>query len=167
MPLLKDGVLSREELGALKGMPSGERLAAGPVVVIECGQQIPCDPCEGACPQGAIRIGEPIINLPELEEGKCTGCGLCIAACPGQAIFVVDMTYGEGKATVQLPYEFLPLPEKGELVGGLNRAGEEVCEGQVLRVVNSKKLDRTPVVTVIVPRDCGTEVRSIRLRRNS
>jgi ferredoxin len=101
-----------------------------------------------------------------LDEDACIGCGLCIAGCPGQAIFVVDKTYAQGRATVQLPYEFLPLPGKGEVVDGLNRAGETVCEALVLRVQNPKKYDRTPVITVEVPTDCAMEVRSISLRRD-
>ena len=44
----------------------------------------------------------------------CIGCGMCVASCSGQAIFLVDETYEPGFATVTLPYEFLPLPEKGE-----------------------------------------------------
>ena len=164
MPLLQDGVLSRDELSELRSVPVELRLAQGPVAVVECSQQIPCDPCEEACPQGAIRIGEPIINLPELHEEKCTGCGVCIAHCPGQAIFVVDMTYGDGEAAIQLPYEFAPLPERGDLVKGLNRAGLEVCKGRVTRVLNTRRFDRTAVVTVIVPKEFGMEVRSIRRR---
>lgn len=161
MPLEKDGVLSLEEVAGLPGMPSAERLAQGPVVVIECAQEIPCNPCEDACRQGAIQVGEPITNLPVLLEDKCTGCGLCVAQCPGQAIFVVDMTHSDVEATVQLPYEFLPLPKKGDEVYGLNRAGERVCSGRVLKVLNPKGFDRTPVVTVAVPKECAMEVRNI------
>lgn len=165
MTLAKDGALSLEELATLPGMPSQERLEKGPVVIIECAQEIPCNPCEAACRNGAIQVGEPITNLPVLIEEKCTGCGLCIAACPGQAIFVIDMTYSETEATVQLPYEFLPLPDKGEIVDGLDREGQKVCAARVLKVLNPKKFDRTPVITIAVPKDCAMMVRNIALRR--
>ena len=88
MTLEKDGVLSPEGLAKLPGMPSKERLEQGAVAVIECAQEIPCDPCEGACPAGAIHVGELITNLPALAADKCTGCGLCIPVCPGLAIFL-------------------------------------------------------------------------------
>ncbi len=165
MTLVKDGALSAEELATLPGMPSQERLKKGPVAIIECAQEIPCDPCEEACRNGAIQVGESITNLPVLLEEKCTGCGLCIAACPGLAIFVVDMTYSETEATVQLPYEFLPLPNKGEIVDGLDREGHRVCTARVLKVLNPKKFDRTPVITIAVPKECAMTVRNIALRR--
>lgn len=163
MSFLRNGVLSEQEIGRLAGMPSEARLAKGPVVVIECPQEIPCDPCETACPHGAITIGEPIVNIPCLVEEVCTGCALCIASCPGQAIFVVDMTHGQETASVQLPYEFVPLPRQGEIVAGLNRLGEEVCRARVTRVVSVRRFDRTSVVTVVVPKEFGMEVRNIRL----
>jgi ferredoxin len=152
-----------EELARLPAWPSAQRLAQGPVVIIECAQEIPCNPCEDACRQGAITVGEPITNLPRLSEDRCTGCGLCIAECPGQAIFVVDLTYSETEATVQMPYEFLPLPDKGEWVDGLGRAGEKVCAARVVKVLNPKTFDRTPVIIVAVPKDCAMHVRNIAL----
>jgi Fe-S-cluster-containing hydrogenase component 2 len=165
MGLEQSGVLSTEELAKLPGMPSEERLRREPVAVIECGQEIPCNPCEGLCRQGAIAIGEPITNLPVLNEDKCTGCGLCIAGCPGQAIFVVDTTYSETECTVAMPYEFLPLPQKGQTVDGLDREGQVICSSRVVKVVNPSGFDRTPVVTAAVPKGCAMSVRNIALRK--
>lgn len=161
--LIITGVLSKEELSRLPGMPSEERLKEGAVVVIECAEEIPCNPCESACRQGAIMIGENINAIPALTGDLCTACGLCIAACPGQAIFIVDMTYSDTEAVVQLPYEFLPLPGRGATVKCLNRQGEVVSSGRVVKVVNPKSYDRTPVVWVAVPKELAMEVRAIRL----
>lgn len=77
------GIPSAEELRGASGIPSQERMKKGPVAVIECVQEIPCNPCENACPFGAIKIGDPITNLPVLDGEKCTGCGTCVAMCPG------------------------------------------------------------------------------------
>jgi len=165
MTLEKDGVLSPEELAELPGMPSKERLEQGAVAVIECAQEIPCNPCEKACPSGAIRVGEPITNLPTLIEDKCTGCGLCIPLCPGLAIFVVDMTYSDQEATVQLPYEFLPLPKRGETVKALDREGRVVCPARVVKVLNPKGFDHTAVITIAVPKDQAMNVRNIAVDR--
>lgn len=165
MALEDDGVLSREELERLPGVPSEKRRAAGPVVVIECAEEIPCNPCEPVCVRGAIAVGEPITRLPVLHEDRCDGCLACIAPCPGLAIFVVDETYSDREAAVTLPYEFLPLPEKGERVEGLNRRGEVVGQGTVLQVRNPKAFDRTALVTVVIPKELSMEVRHIRSRR--
>jgi ferredoxin-type protein NapF len=51
-------------------------------------QGVMCRTCGETCREGAIRfhmrIGGPAI--PELSEQDCTGCGACIATCPGDAI---------------------------------------------------------------------------------
>jgi Fe-S-cluster-containing hydrogenase component 2 len=155
------GVPSKEELETSPGYPSQEALAKGPIVVIECLQDIPCNPCEPACPNGAILVGDPITNLPVFLADRCDGCGRCIPLCPGQAIFRVDMTYSEEKATVSFPYEFFPLPQKGDTVKGVNRAGETVCDAEILRVQRPKGFDRTVVITIAVPKERAVEVRSI------
>jgi Fe-S-cluster-containing hydrogenase component 2 len=159
------GIATQEELRGSPGYPSEARMRKGAVAVIECLQEIPCDPCEAACPVGAITVGQPITNLPVLDESKCTGCGLCLAACPGQAIFLVDLASADGEAVIAFPYEFLPLPSKGTWVEAVNREGAVVTSGRVVRVLNPRKYDRTAVVYVAVPREYAHEVRCIKRER--
>jgi Fe-S-cluster-containing hydrogenase component 2 len=157
------GVLSKAELRDLPGVPSEERLRKGPVAVVECNQEIPCNPCQAACPRQAIRVDE-LTSVPVLDEDKCNGCGTCVAPCPGLAIFVVDMTYLDGEALVTMPYEFLPYPEVGEKVDALDRSGKRICEGTIEKVRTPKKNDRTAVVSVSVAKKHGMEARAIRRR---
>ena len=155
--LFKDGVAEIADLRNI--FPDEERLNAGPVAIIECFQKIPCDPCHTACPKGAILPFENINDLPRIDFSLCDGCSLCVAACPGIAIFVVDMTYSEDKALLKLPHEFVPLPQKGEIVPLLDRWGEIVADGKVVRSVKFK--DRTSVVWVEAPKDKALDIRAI------
>jgi len=148
----------------LPGYPSDERINEGPVAIIECEQEIPCNPCETSCPRGAITVGKPITNLPVLKDKKCVGCGLCVANCPGQAIFMLDMTYSEKTALVAIPYEYVPLPETGDIVIVKNRDGESIGEGTINKIANSKATDKTNVVYIEVAKNIGREVRAIEIR---
>lgn len=157
-----DGIPTPEDIMAKA--PPPERLARGPVVMVECFQQIPCDPCTYACPRQAILPMKDINEIPRVDYEKCNGCGQCIAVCPGLALFVVDLTYSEGEALVKLPYEFLPLPAEGEVVAGVNRAGEEVCSARVVKVVATEKMDKTAVIWLAVPKNMAMEVRHLKVR---
>ena len=86
--LAVDGIPTNEDLRAV--LPEPGRLKQGPVAVIECFQQIPCNPCAEACPRGAITMPGSISERPLFDEAKCNGCGLCVTRCPGLAIFVID-----------------------------------------------------------------------------
>lgn len=160
--VLLDGYPSLEEIESNCGWPGEDRFAKGPVAVIECVQEIPCNPCEGACPYGAIEVGDLITNIPKLDRQKCIGCGLCVASCSGLAIFIVDKTHSETEGTVSFPFEYYPLPEKGDEVEALTRAGEFVCRGTVVRTVNPKRNDHTTVVTIAVPKEHADMVRTIK-----
>ena len=160
--ILQTGIPSQAELEASPGYPSAEALARGPIVVIECVQDIPCNPCELVCPNNAIYVGEPITNLPVFLAEECDACSQCIPICPGQAIFRVDLTYADDRASVSFPYEFLPMPKKGEVVQGVDRAGEPVCAAEVLRVQQPQSFDLTAVITVAVPKDLAMVVRSMK-----
>lgn len=152
-----DGILEPRQLLPL--VPPAERQALGPFVIIECVENIPCNPCVEACPKGAIRREGDMNGAPSVDFNICDGCGLCVSACPGLAIFVVDMSLGAGAATISLPYEYLPLPAVGDTVVTLSREGEVLGEGTVERVLSAKALDRTPIVTLSVPADHAMDVR--------
>ena len=158
----KTGVLSDDELKAIPGFPSEEALRKGPVAIIKCAEEIPCNPCVEACVKGAIGMEGGINALPILDSEECTGCGLCIPSCPGLAIFVVDLTFSEKEALVKLPYEFLPLPEKGDSVILMDPQGKEIGEGVIHGVLTSPKFDRTAVITIRVPKHLALEVNHFR-----
>ena len=160
----KSGFLSEKDLKGQPGVPTSERLKKGPVAVIECLEEIPCNPCESSCKVDAIEVGSNIINLPKLYEDKCIGCLTCVAICPGQAIFVVDESLPDNKATVTMPYEYLPLPEKGVTVTALDRAGNELGDAVVTAVRQSKRNDQTAVITIEVPREWSMRARSFKLK---
>jgi Fe-S-cluster-containing hydrogenase component 2/bacterioferritin-associated ferredoxin len=163
-----DGFPSLKEIKDMNGWPDEARFARGPVAIIECVQEIPCNPCEKSCPYGAIHVGQPITNVPRLERNICVGCGLCVTACSGLAIFVVDKSCDSERATVTFPFEYFPLPSKGDSVQAVARDGSYVCEGIVLRVSETKRSDHTAAVTIEIPRQYADLVRSIkRIGQNS
>ncbi|KZL90291.1 FAD-dependent oxidoreductase [Clostridium magnum] len=154
--LLKKGYLTEEEVVKYPGVKSIKEIHP----VIECSQNIPCNPCQDACPKNCIKIGEKITSLPIVdEESKCIGCGLCVASCSGQSIFLVNEDYEEGYTSVTLPYEFLPLPEKGVKGVALGRSGQEVCEAEVVEIKSLSAFDHTHLLTIKVPKDMGMKAR--------
>lgn len=157
MPYRNDGVLRQDDLRGR--LPSEERLRRGPVVIIECVENIPCNPCVAACPRHAISIDGDINGTPAVDFESCNGCALCLSACPGLAIFAVDMSGDGDAATLLLPYEYTPLPEVGEEVTAIDRSGESAGAARVKRVLNTKAMDRTPVISLEVPRKKAMEIR--------
>lgn len=157
------GIISPDELKS--ALPPQPRLEKGPVAIIECLQDIPCDPCVSACPVNAIQMRAGITDKPQLQFDVCTGCGACVPKCPGLAIFILNTKHKPGMATLSLSYELLPLPEKDQLVEALDRSGKAVCEVKVVRVVNPPTYDRTAVVTVEIPADQVNNIRAVRVLR--
>ena len=162
---LVTGYISDEELRNAPGIPSEARRRRGAVAVIECIEDIPCNPCEAACNVDAILVGEDITNLPHLDEEKCVACQSCVPICPGQAIFMVDESLPEGRATVLMPYEFLPLPDEGDTVTALDRSGEELGDARVTAVRKTERMDQTAMVTIEVPKEWSMRTRAFRLKR--
>ncbi|MFH1101026.1 MAG: 4Fe-4S binding protein [Methanobacteriota archaeon] len=137
-------------------VPSDALLEKG-VAIIECIEEIPCNPCVAICPVHAISMKD-INALPRIDFEKCTGCAKCVGVCPGLAIFVVK-TKGD-KGLVTLPYEFLPIPKVGEMVDVIDREGTTRGNGEIVRV-NTR--GNTPVITVQVEKKLVIDIRMIRV----
>jgi len=148
----KDGVLTTKDLS----LPTEKQLKKG-VAVIECIQEIPCNPCVDSCPVGAISMKD-INAAPIVDYDKCIACGKCVGVCPGLAIFVIKIK--DGKALITIPYEFLPIPKKEENVKALNRMGEIVSDATVKKII---KKGKTMIVTVEVEKNLWNEVRNIKV----
>jgi len=149
--LLSRGYISDEEIESFAA--SGiNQVTGGFHPVIECTQNIPCDPCQDACPSGCITVGDAITNIPLIKNSViCSNCGLCVSSCPGLAIFLVNEEFEPGYAAVTLPYEFFPLPEVGATGKALDRSGKVVCDAEVADVKSAKAFDRTVLLTIKIP----------------
>lgn len=153
--LLKNGYIGEDEIDRYPGV---KQEIEGIHPVIECSQNIPCNPCQDACQRGCISIGSNITGLPIVNGDKqCTGCGMCVASCSGQAIFLVEKI-GE-YANITIPYEFLPLPSVGDKGCARDRSGQVVCEAIVVKVRSSKAMDQTHLLTMQVPADMAMRAR--------
>ena len=148
----KNGILTLKDLK----LPTDKQLKKG-VVIIECVQEIPCDPCVAICPVNAISMKD-INDIPQVDYNKCTGCKRCVSICPGLAIFVIKVE--DEKALITLPYEFLPIPKVGDNVTALDRKGKPRGTAKIIKVIRNKK---TTVVTIEVDKDLAMEVRNIKL----
>lgn len=155
------GIPSKEMI--MEKFPSIDRINKGPVAVVECYKKIPCNPCQTACKFDAIRIGEDINNIPEVCSDNCTGCAICLSKCPGLAIMIVDGSKSRDKVEIRIPYEFLPLPAVGDIVKALDREGKYLADVKVIKVMNPKSFDRTPVVTFEIDREFLYDARNIKV----
>ncbi|KNZ43399.1 FAD-dependent oxidoreductase [Acetobacterium bakii] len=154
--LLTKGYLTNEEVMNYPGV----KTMKGIHPIIECSQNIPCNPCQDACKKKCITIGDNITALPVVDEAsQCSGCGMCVASCSGQSIFLLNEDYEEGYASVTLPYEFSPLPQKGMMGFALDRSGKAICEAEVVDVKSAPAFDHSNLLTIKVPKEMGMNAR--------
>ncbi|MDR0884797.1 MAG: FAD-dependent oxidoreductase, partial [Clostridiales Family XIII bacterium] len=169
LSLFEKGYMTESELTkfAAKGFANEtglRKLEDGIFPVIECTQNIPCNPCQDACPKGCIKVGADIVALPAINEAvPCVGCGMCVSSCSGQAIFLVErgVTRGieHGFSYITMPYEFRPLPKEGDEGIALDRSGKPVCSTIVVKVKDVKAMDKTALLTIKVPTKYESAVR--------
>lgn len=121
--------------------PSAERAAAKPYVLIDCLYGFACNPCEFACPHGAI-TKTSTSTVPQIDFEKCIGCMDCVYQCPGLAIF----GYSEKKDWLFLPIEYHA--EEGNEVFIVDNQGKKLGEGVIEKIL--KKKNKTNIARVKV-----------------
>ena len=120
-------------------LPTKERAFSKPFVQIDCLYGFACNPCEFACPHGAI-TKTSTSTVPQLDFEKCVGCMDCVYQCPGLAIF----GYNLNKDWLFLPIEY-EAPEKAQ-VFLVNNNGEKLGEGIIEKIL--RKPNKTNIARV-------------------
>lgn len=141
----KNGVATPEQVRSR--FPEENQLRK-PKAILECYEDIPCNPCSTSCPFHAIEIGEDINKQPRLLIDLCTGCGICVTSCPGLAIMTAEIRLD--RAVFKIPYEMLPIPKEKEILQGIDRNGTVICDALIEKVMVNAKQDKTLLVTVSV-----------------
>jgi len=140
------------------------------VASVECFEEVGCNLCERACPEGAIDLSRR--DKPILTEDKCTSCGLCLPACPSGATLMVREKPDHSIATLVLPWRGERPWRVGELALLVNRRGEHLgASGRVSAILTEKELPRlatvatgeeVQLVQVEVPSHLSVDARGLR-----
>ena len=154
----------KSEPGKICPMKTPE-VEEGVMPIIHCIEEIPCNPCITVCPTNSIYIkGDPIMGLPYFK-GKCTGCGKCVAICPGLAITLVDFRKDAEFPAVTLPYEVFNFKiEKGDKVRCDDIDGNVLGTFKVTAVVDVKANNKTQLIRIQVPKEIAKRVASFRIQ---
>ena len=122
-------------------MPTAERAAAAPFVIMDCLYGFACNPCSFSCKQGAITKSSTS-TTPKIDYDKCIGCMQCVYQCPGLAIFGYDTRAGK----LFLPIEYDA--KEGAEVFLVDDNGRKVGEGVIEKIL--LKPNKTNVARVKV-----------------
>lgn len=112
-------------------------------IIVHCKQEIPCDPCTASCSKKAI-IKRNLTSIPKFKEENCVGCLLCVANCPGQALFYLNKENDE----LTLPYEFSQKPDTGEIVNLVDEYGSLIGLGTVKKFIDKIAFNKTTLIVV-------------------
>ncbi|MFO7575271.1 MAG: FAD-dependent oxidoreductase [Bacteroidales bacterium] len=108
--------------------PTKERMEEKPFVLIDCLYGFACNPCQFACPHGAI-MKTSSSTVPDIDFEKCIGCMKCVYQCPGLAIF----GYNLKKGWLFLPIEYHA--EEGAEVFLVNNNGNKLGTGIIEKIL--------------------------------
>ena len=134
-------------------MPDEDRMNQKGFVILDCLYGFACNPCEFACPHGAI-TKTSTSTVPVINFDKCIGCMDCVYQCPGLAIF----GYNTKKDWLFLPIEYQA--EAGKEVYLVDNQGTILGEGLIEKIL--KKPNKTDVARVKSLTVTGNDLTSIR-----
>jgi glycine/D-amino acid oxidase-like deaminating enzyme/thioredoxin reductase/Fe-S-cluster-containing hydrogenase component 2/ferredoxin len=120
-------------------LPTEKRRAEKAFVIIDCLYGFACNPCEFACPHGAI-TKTSTSTIPQIDFDMCIGCMECVYQCPGLAIF----GYNLKKNWLFLPVEYFV--EVGSEVFLVDNYGKILGNGIIEKVL--KKKNKTNIARV-------------------
>ena len=128
-------ICSLQKYGAIRPKAAGIRVVKDPWEKIEkpvvC-RQCKKAPCVMACPSGALNR-HPENGTVVLDGGLCNGCGICVATCPFQAIFLDDISR---------------IAVKCDLCAGLDSPlCVQVCPAGVLLPEGREEIPAKPLIT--------------------
>jgi len=134
--------------------------------VFHCNQEIPCNPCTSVCPQKQIEtIDDLIMQLPYFKgEKECTGCGRCVAVCPGLAVTLIDYRKDKNNPIVTFPFEMttekLKVDQIITVVGNQGELGQfKVIKSRII-----KEFPLTQLVSIKLPSKIAKYAVGIRLQ---
>ena len=135
--------------------------------IINCIQEIPCNPCITVCPKNCIKLdGDSIMNIPIYDIDECIGCEQCVAICPGLAISLVDFRKSPDYAVVTIPFEFKKgTINVGDIIQSVDIAGNDVEMVEILDIKDIKKNDRTSLLKLKVSGNNAKNVIGIRIQK--
>ncbi len=134
-------------------LPKPERMMQKGFVAIDCLYGFACNPCEFACPHGAI-TKTSTSTVPAIDFEKCIGCMDCVYQCPGLAIF----GYNLKKDWLFLPIEYTA--EAGKEVYLVDNNGKILGEGLIEKIL--KKPNKTDIARVKSTSIHGEELTNVR-----
>jgi ferredoxin len=126
---------------------------------IDCLEPIACRVCEKQCPVQAIDIDRSLTTPKFLIEESCTGCGICVTACPSEAITMIDNQLPKAVFLI-FPWYLRRTPEPGVRVHLLNRKGDILGQARIADIF----LDgEPPLIRVEVPEHLMLDAKGVRL----
>lgn len=128
-------------------------------VLVDCPQEIPCDPCVKACSTGAISMDEGMCGKPRITEGQCNGCLSCLEVCPVSCIYLMEKREGETLMTLAL--DRLPRLSKGDEVILKDGNGKDLGRGRVIKSRAAQKDKGLRILTLKVPAEVAGSVRTV------
>jgi len=141
-------------------LPTPERMNEKGFVIIDCLYGFACNPCEFACPNGAI-TKTSTSTVPQIDFNKCTGCMDCVYQCPGLAIF----GYNIKKDWLFLPIEY-EAAEKAE-VYLVDNNGKKLGEGIIEKILfKPNKTNIARVKSIDVHGESLTKVRGFIVKQD-